>query len=406
MLAPLVAVALCGGLSGVGGCIAQGNSFDASADQSAVMPGPDAGTEDDASDAPASLTSAMRIANMSPNLGPVDFCWRVTGSGAFTGPVLGGSLDAGSPPMFDAAPESGEEDAPFDGGAEDAEEDARFDAGGDGPADTGADVAESDAEAQEAGDGAAPGDAGARASDAGLDASDAGEASQGDAASDAGVAGGGQLADGGAAMRVDFGQASEVVTLPAIGTLDIALVAPYQLSCASPRFIGRVTLDPGKVATVVVMGEKGVEAGGSALQIKAFIDDPPGKAAQVRVIHTALGGPGEPPSPALGVEAAGVPLAPEVEPGQASAASTSPSVDTLGYAPTPVLPGPAPIEITTLGDAAARTWTTPFFDQGLLAGTSHTAFVVTLAAGSLGIVWCEDAFVASPAAPCLIEPAR
>jgi hypothetical protein len=385
LLVPLAAVAAPGAM---GGCIGQGASPDASADQSVAVPGPDASFEDGENDASTNITSAMRLANMSPDLGPVDFCWRVTGSGAFTGPVLGGSIDAGAPPATDGAGEDGAFDA---GDVADSADGAIETADADGAAEP---EASDDASAL------------ADASDATTDAADA-TLDGGGVTTDAG---GARMTDGGAIQHVGFGQASDVETLPAIGTLDIALVAPYQLSCTAPRFVGRVTLDPGKVATVVIMGLKTTDAPrGSALQLKAFTDEPPGETAHVRIIHAALGSGSDGTAPPLSVQAGNVLIAPEVDPGDAAATSASPAVDTLGYAPAPAFSSPAPIELGTLddaGDASARTWTTPFFDLGILPGTSHTGFVVSLGRGALGVVWCGDPLLETTTAPCVLETAR
>jgi hypothetical protein len=389
-IALLVGAATCLGLGAAdGGCVSQGASGDAGSDQTVAMPGPDeGGAEDGGADAAASITSTMRLANMSPDLGPVDFCWRVTGTGTFTGPVLGGSFDAGAPVPSDAAAPDVALDAPLD--AEGAVPDGAAAADGGGEPEAGDDGG-GEAGAEDATTGSAD-----ATIDAGADGGGAGDAAVSDG--------------GGAILRVGFGQASEVQTLPAIGTLDIALVAPYQLSCAAPRFVGRVTLDPGKVATVVAMGLRAADAGGpSALRLQAFVDERPGASAQVRVVNAALGSRGEGPAPPLSVQAGDVVLAPEVDPGETAAESSPPGVDALGYAPAPVFMSTAPIVLSTLadaGDGAARTWTTPFFDLGIGSGTSHTAFVVSLEEGALGVVWCGDPLLDTNTGACALQPAR
>jgi hypothetical protein len=40
----------------------------------------------------------MRLAHLSPDLGTIDFCYRLPGSSTFDGLVLGSPLDAGVPP--------------------------------------------------------------------------------------------------------------------------------------------------------------------------------------------------------------------------------------------------------------------------------------------------------------------
>jgi hypothetical protein len=380
-LALLAALAApCAAAIPTGGCSNQGSPADASTDGTYVLPGPDSGNEDAETDGAASLTSTMRLANMSPDLGSVDFCWRVTGASTFTGPVIMGSLDAGTPgPAPEDASDGGDAiaDAIATGdGSEDAAEDTTAEAG------------------DESGDAAS------------------------DASSDAGAAGGsdGASGDGGEAtgeagvpVQVSFGAMTGFVQLPAIGTLDIALVPPNQLSCDSPAFVGRVTLDPGKSATVVVMGLRGADAGSeSSLAMKSFIDEPANaQTAQVRFIHAALGWPGgDGPAPPLAVQVGSTLLASEIDPTQVALTSTAAAVDSLGYVTAPVFGSPAPIELFTLGDAAPRTWTTPFFALGLLQGVSVTAFIVSLGDGALGVSWCGGAQSGELPGSCVLEPAR
>jgi hypothetical protein len=358
-----------------GGCTNQGAPADASADLTFVTPGGDSGAEDAESDGGPTLTSTMRLANMSPDLGQVDFCWRVTGSSTFVGPVIATSLDAG-----------------VDVSTPDAAVGEAGDASSSHPVDAAEEEASSDGDVE-----------GSMEASAGIDAL-AGDDGGGDAAADAET---GATAPSGVPVQVAFGQMTGFVSIPAIGTLDIALVSPNQLSCNDPAFIGRVTLDPGKNATVVVMGLSTPEAGpGSGLVMKSFTDEPADPAtARVRLVHAALGWPGEDaPTPALAVTLAGqvtVDLAPTDTP----VASTSPLVDALGYVVAPTFAGPAPVSLSTLGDAGTHTWTTDFFQLDLQPGASLSAFVVSQAGGALGLVWCDAQSVVVPGA-CVLELAR
>ncbi len=353
------ALVLLAGALPLAGCSEAGAGADASADYVGVQPGPDATGDDSGGDASGEVSTALRLANMSPDLGPVDFCWRVSGATSFTGPVLGERpADAG------AAVDGGGVDATLEGGAE-----ATADAGADAIAEGGDDGA-TDAAAE------ATGDAGLSL-DASADAAEAGSAG----------------ADAGATAQVAFGAMSARVYLPASGTFDLALVAADQLSCEAPRFIGRVTLDAGKSATVAILGQVAVDGGSaSALHLTAFVDElPEATSAKVRVIHAALGAAHTPPAPALSVTAGeGVVLAPEVDPGEATLPSTSPPVDSLGYLDAASVPGVAAVQLDSMGDAQPHTWTTPFVDLGARAGTVHTGFVVNLQGGALGLAWCGD----------------
>ncbi len=341
-----------------------GNGFDASLEHPGIVPGGEAGGDDGGGDAQGGTQTMLRLANMSPDLGAVDFCWRVSGSATFTGPVLGGSLDGGTP------------------GSEN-EEAGATDGGNDGSA------GEDAADASEPGDatieGGAPGEGGAV--DATTDATTAGDGGDAAGASDAAPA------DASVSQPpVGFASMSAGVTLPTSGTLDIALVAVGQLSCSAPVAVDTVTLDAGKITTLTVMGLAGADAGSdSALSIVAFTDelaDP--SVAKVRFVHAALGWPGgsDSPAPALSAHAGSIVLAPEVDPRHATTQGSMPPVDVLGFASVPPVSGDTVLTLSTLDDGAARAWSTGFVGINALPGTVHTGFVVSLRAGALGIAWC------------------
>lgn len=358
-LAALIAAA---GGAGAPACSpSSGNGADASLDHLGIVPGSEGGGDDGGADAQGGTQTTLRLANMSPDVGAVDFCWRVSGSATFTGPVLGGSLDGGMPGGGDA----GASDAAQEGGggedAADAAEpaDATVETGA--PDEGGASDATTDAFEEDASDAAGASDA---------------------AASDAAVA----------QPPVGFASMSSAVTLPASGTLDIALVAAGRLSCGSPVAVGTVTLDAGKNTTVTVMGLASADAGSaSALSIIAFTDElADASVAKVRMVHAALGWPdaSDAPAPALSVRAGSVVLAPEVDPRHATTQSKMPPVDALGFASVPSVAGQTVLTLSALGDGAAQAWSTGFVGVDVLPGTVHTGFVVTLRAGGLGVAWC------------------
>lgn len=338
--------ALAGGCSGD----KNGNAADAAADSYGVhVTGDGAGGDGEGGEGDsATEQTTMRLVHASPDLGPVDFCWRQTGAASFTGPVLGGDLpppEAGPP-----TPDSGSEDS-----------------------------------------------ADAGHSDATLASSDAG-----DAEAEAGTPETG-TPDAGMPAELVFGTTSPDVPLPTAGTFDIAIVPAGQTSCATRRLAGTVTLDAGKRATVVLMGVAAEDSGPDALSVVAFTDEPiDPQSARIRMIHAALGASSEPPTGPLSVRAGFTVIAAEVDPRMTSAPSTAPAVDTLGYATLPPLQPPTPLDIGTLGDVAATHWTTAGSDLTVQPGTSHTGIIVTFGQGALGIAWCGDAPTNRGPATCAV----
>lgn len=342
-----------------------GNGVDASLDHLGIVPGIESGEEDAGADAQGGTQTTLRLANMSPDIGAVDFCWRVSGSATFTGPVLGGSLDAGT-----AGGSETEEAGPTEGGPEA------------GAPEEGGDATEP---ADATTEGGSPEEGGA--ADAGVDATSASDGG------DAGATGDASVADAAVPQPpVGFASMSAAVTLPASGTLDIALVAAGQLSCSTPAAVGTVTLDAGKITTVTVMGLAGADAGSeSALSIVGFTDELADEsAARVRFVHAALGWPGaaDPGVPALSARAGSVVLAPEVDPGHATTQAVMPPVDPLGFASVPTVSGETVLTLSTLGDGAVQAWSTAFVGIDAIPGTVHTGFIVSLPAGALGVAWC------------------
>ena len=337
---------------------------DASVDGSGVIVGGgDTGPGDAPADGSGPAAATMRLANASRGLGPIDFCWRSTGTEAFTGPVLAGAV------------------TPTDAGVN-----------GDTGADSEADAAE-DRDAEATGDAAATTDASWDASeDADLDASDGAPAP-----SDA------QPADAAPPpASLAFGSMTPDVTLPTSGTFDIAIVAAGQTSCLQRLFVGQVTIDAGQRSTVVVMGVPGQEGGPSALTIAGFVDDSTADAqsARARFLHAALGSSDEPEAPTLAVSANETLLAPTVVPGKAAAESTAPAVDSLGYATASPIAMSVSLELAAVADAGTpTTWTTSATDLGLQAGTVHTGIVVSLSQGELGVAWCGDVVMAGGVRP-------
>lgn len=298
-----------------------------------------------------SAATTMRLAHLAPDLGPVDFCYRMAKTSSFKGPVLGGGLGG-------TTDDAGSVD---DGGDDSAASD--LDAGTD--ADAAADV-------------------------------------------DAGT-------DGGAAS-VDYRTVSRYLTLDASGPLTIALIAPGATSCATPLFTADVTLDPGKLSTVAIVGLTATDGGDAALALVAFTDDRSTIPAmtRVRMIHAALGGPGgRAASGALSVRVTAsqtVTVADDVEPKKTGAPSATVPVDSLGYATLAPVPSPAQLAVgaaATAGpadsDAASDSWVSQPSELDLNGSSLHTGFVLTGPDQQpFEVLWCTDTSTSGDRTTCVV----
>jgi Domain of unknown function (DUF4397) len=231
--------------------------------------------------------------------------------------------------------------------------------------------------------------------DGGSDGGDGGGANPGDADTDA------NDGDAGAAA-LGYRTVSRYLTLVASGPLTIALVAPGATSCATPLFMADVTLDPGKLATVAIVGLASNDGGTGSRGLVAFIDDRTTTAdkARVRVVNAAFDAV---PSPStagavLAVRAVGaqtITLAERVEPKKAGSPSATVPVDSLGYATISPLPSPAQLAVgaaaDTKADADVDSWVSVAGELHLNGGSLHTGFVLTgEGLKPFEVLWCTD----------------
>ncbi len=367
-----------------------------------VFPPPDAAMRVDASgqgDA-APLHTSLRLTLLAPLGFGVDVCLR-SGTLPFQGPLLYND--------FPSAPDGGK-DAPLADASPDA---LLVDGGG----------------ASDAGDDAL-GDADAGVS---VDALDAGPA-----ASDSGARAGGIL----------YQNVSSYVDVPLAGTVDVAVVLGGASSCGQPLATQRVTLDPGKYSTLVILGgeapadagarpdagDAGTPDGGAAvaLSIVVLTDDPSTSTTLARArFFNALTWSDAGAAAAVEVTAfaAGVlvPLASVVPvDGVGATSPASPAVDALGYwSGAPLVTSPAvdllvhPLLVALDGgalgdasvDAAASGWTfAPNPEQGsfhLVAASNHTGFLVGQSAGSARLIWCTESTASgSTQTSCVVVAAQ
>lgn len=319
-------LALAGGCSGS----SSASGADASLDGSGVIVG---GGDSSAGDAPteggSSATTTMRLAHASNGLGPIDFCWRPTGTATLMGPVLSGArmrTDAGT-----TAPDSrASTDSPTSADAADAE------------------LALVDA--QEPG------------------------------------AGAGALAFGSMTGEVTLPISGtlDIAIVPAGQTscLEPSLVDQVTLDAGATTTVVVMGV-PGQEA-----GPSALTLAGFVDETPS-----PSQTALVRLIHAALGSSDEPSAPALAIWASATLVAADIEPGKATTESaTNPSVNALGYTTVDPTGDTVFLYLTTVGDAhAPATWTTPATALGLGPGSVHTGLIVSLEQGALGVAWCGDA---------------
>lgn len=211
------------------------------------------------------------------------------------------------------------------------------------------------------------------------------------------------------ATSIGFRTVSRYLTLGAAGPLTVVLVAPGSTSCATPLLEADVTLDPGKLFTVAIVGGPGADAGALSLTLVAFIDDRttlPEK-ARVRMVHAALGTNA---GRSLAVRASGevtIPVGDPVEPKKVSAPSTTIPVDSLGYATLSPLPSPAQLAIGAAagsappeGDASVDSWVSEPGELDLRGGSLHTGFVLSGETTPFEVLWCTDTALAGERTVC------
>ena len=352
-------VALVGAALGCGCRDTTAVSLDASDEHGIIGNPTDASGVDASAPDAGMLTTTLRLANLSPDLGPIDFCYRAPAMQTFNGPVLSPGMpgmtagDAGAEAAADASAETGDAAAPLDGGPRDATPEA---------------ASVPDASVEETGP------------DTGLDAGPPG---------------------------VPTFQITSYLQLEGAGTFDFAIVRAGALTCDKPLYTAQATLDSGKSSTLALMGIAAAEAGaGDALRAVTFTDDPTVvmTSFRARFIDAAFGFGMTPTHGAWQVSLGGgmisslgvVPL------GDHSAPSSTPPVDPLGYLTgVPVSP-PAALHLDAADDAGAFSWATSSVDLGLAGGSVHTGFIVSDARGLLDVLWCNESNLATPMMSCAL----
>ena len=229
------------------------------------------------------------------------------------------------------------------------------------------------------------------------DASDAGQDAGQDAEQD-GSKRDAEVMDAGA-VPLPYLAASQYTPVEGSGTVELAIVPYGTSSCASPLATRAITLDPGKLTTVVVYGREGADSGAPA-GIVAFNDISgviPDK-ARLRMIHAV--GEGAPPL-TVTVYASLTTTLGTLEPlGILSSSTDAAAIESLGYATLGPRPAPATLGLVESGDGGdAGSWLSQSADLGLTGGTLHTGFIVRQK-GSYAVLYCNDVSTEGPRTLC------
>ena len=286
----------------------------------------------------SSVSSTVRLVHAAPGLPAIDFCTRRGPQELFDGPVLG-------------------RDRPRDGGVDAARIDsASF-------VDAAAPV---------------PDDADATP----LPADDA-------AITDAGSAGVSPLS------------ASQYLSIDGSGTLEIAIVPAGQGSCGQPLAAGQVTLEPGRLKTLVVHGV--AQDGGKPTGVTAYDDTPDitMNRAKIRLIYAAGGSVPRLSATLYGTLTTTLGALDPLLPLKAEADASV--VDGLGYAS--IEPRPSPITLGLLAEGSVDPKSSPPADFGLSGASVHTGFVVPSATG-YSLLYCNDVSTDGPRTQCSVLALR
>jgi hypothetical protein len=383
---------------------------DAADEHSLTGSNPDGGAGEAGDGGALTLTTTLRLAQLSRDLGVVDVCYRSPSSQTFSGPIFASAMipvDSGA--GSDGAARDGATDAADTGQvvASDAGQDAtvtdatRSDSSA---SDATLSDAATDAEGDTSVRDAAPSDALEEAPARDASSPDAGDASTPDASPEAGSSSG-----------LAYLQVSSYVTIQGAGTFEIIVVPGGQGSCTSPILDRKVTLDDGKRATLATFGSAGAEAGAyDALDLVAMVDDPSIAmgGTRTRFFDSARNAPdaGAVPSPPeLLVSVVGSPTLELalVVPGAAPMPNaTPPTADALGYHTDVPVAAPAQLRIQADADggldASAPLWVSTPVDLHLDPASLHTGFLVRSALGEFAVLWCDDTSFGSASSACTL----
>jgi len=287
-------------------------------------------------------TATMRLAHLSSDLGPVDFCYRTAKTSSFVGPVLGGGLGV---PRRDAGV-----DPSADGGATDASDDDGGDGGDAASADAGAPSISFLAVTRYLTLEAAGAltlalvEPGAPCSNAIFSAD----------------------------VTLDVGK---LATVAILGRRDRDASSESQLSLAS--YLDDRSTTSSRARVRIIHAALGDDARGAAGPL----------AARASGAQTVV-------------------IAERIEPRKAASVSPAVPVDVLGYATLAPVPPPAVLAVGPAAGSDPDAGVSPFVseevDLGLTGGSLHTGFVLTASDPPFSVLWCSDATTSGDRTTCTL----
>jgi hypothetical protein len=239
---------------------------------------------------------------------------------------------------------------------------------------------------------------------------DAGSARPDGSMADAGTALDAEPTDGAVTDASDAGSAgvvptsaSQYVSVDGSGTIELAIVPAGQGSCGQPLARGRITLDPGRLKTVIV--HSAASEGGVSAGVVAYDDttDVTPQRASLRLVYASSTGA----SLRATLYGSLTTQLGRLEPlGVLRAEADASVVDSLGYASVDPRPAPATLGIAeaTATDAELPSATSGA-DLGLAGGSVHTGFLVRRGAES-SLLYCNDFATDGPRTQCTVLPLR
>jgi hypothetical protein len=288
--------------------------------------------------------TTMRLAHVAPDLGPVDFCYRMATTSSFEGPVLNGGL--GSTVKHDAGADGGDASLPLPG------------------------------------------------LDAGLDSGDEGGADAGAASVSYRTVSRYLTLEASGPLTIALVAPGATSCATPLFTADVTL-DPGKLSTVAITSAPKGDGGAAELALAAFIDDRLTTANKARVRMIHA-------ALGTRAKHTVTGALSVRASGAQTVS-----IADRVEPKKVASPSATVPIDSLGYATVAPVPSPAQLAVgaaasPTASDAAIDSWASEGVDLGLRGGSLHTGFVLTGEdQQSFEVLWCTDTSTSGDRTTCV-----